>query len=439
MKLLTIRMLLATAGASLAALGTAQTYTVLDLNPPGSTDSGAMGISNGVIVGYSNPGGFGVEATRWDLSGNMSLVALGARALGVNATTIVGTDETLNRATVWPVGGGAGTTLGSAGLSAGYAISGNIAVGAADVGSGNTGAAYWDLSDPLTAIPLAGDFSVANAIDGSRIVGVKELSRATIWDISPAPAVDLQRDDLWGFSTATGISGTTQVGWAQTLAGPIHAVAWSGSAASAVDLHIAGEANTFAQAISGDTIVGFIDNGDSTQEAVAWIGPTRTVVNLHALLGADYVSSNAYGVDAQGNIVGLARTTGGENHAVVWKKAQYTFGNFHHPLIDPDDQQIASFKKRSVIPVIIQIFDAQGAVAPNLDLQISVTQGSGAGLEEIPVDDFDTAFDVGDRFFYVFGYYVYFMSTRDLDRGIYTVHAKIVTTGQTHSVDFRIR
>ena len=63
--------------------------------------------------------------------------------------------------------------------------------------------------------------------------------------------------------------------------------------------------------------------------ALYWPGPGEPAVDLHAFVPAEYVASRATGVDADGNIVGVAITplgpppSGGESHAVMWVPEQH--------------------------------------------------------------------------------------------------------------------
>jgi hypothetical protein len=120
-----------------------------------------------------------------------------------------------------------------------------------------------------------------------------------------------------------GVSGGQQVGDA---AGPangnnVHAILWSGTADSAVDLNPSGFTQSEALGISGGRQVGF-GFGPATannEHALLWSGRAISVLDLHSFLSSDYSSSEAEGIDADGNVVGYARyIPTGEIHAILW-------------------------------------------------------------------------------------------------------------------------
>ena len=51
--------------------------------------------------------------------------------------------------------------------------------------------------------------------------------------------------------------------------------------------------------------------------ALLWTGTAASVIDLHSYLPAGYMNSYAYGIDSAGNIVGYAYP-GGNMHAVMW-------------------------------------------------------------------------------------------------------------------------
>ena len=58
-----------------------------------------------------------------------------------------------------------------------------------------------------------------------------------------------------------------------------------------------------------------------SQRATVWSGSADSAINLHALLpGGQFNVSEARGIDADGNIVGVAFTTVNTRpHAIVWR------------------------------------------------------------------------------------------------------------------------
>ncbi len=137
-------------------------------------------------------------------------------------------------------------------------------------------------------------------------------SRAVRWTGSAASAVNLHP---LGFdaSEATCTSGTRQGGWGYVALGTSHqhALLWSGDAASAVDLHPAGCTDSRVTAISGTNQVGEGWVGPaygpgSVRHALLWSGTADSVVDLNQYLPAGYTNAVATGVDTNGNVVGYA-------------------------------------------------------------------------------------------------------------------------------------
>ena len=121
---------------------------------------------------------------------------------------------------------------------------------------------------------------------------------------------------------AYSVSGGQQVGaWygATTTANHAHAVLWSGTAASAVDLHPAGFLESRAFSTSDGQQVGWGNHSQGgATTALLWSGSAGSVVNLHSYLSSDYTNSAAVGIAPNGNIVGYAFTTQGVPHAIEW-------------------------------------------------------------------------------------------------------------------------
>ncbi|MEN6426746.1 MAG: PEP-CTERM sorting domain-containing protein [Phycisphaerales bacterium] len=129
------------------------------------------------------------------------------------------------------------------------------------------------------------------------------------------------------FSNALGVSGGQQVGWAHCSGrGRPHAMLWSGTAESYVDLNPSGFLESSATGISGGQQVG---GGVGTAtggewHALLWSGTAESYVDLNSYLPLDYLCSEyffgscAYGVDSNGNIVGSA-IWGGAPLAVLWQ------------------------------------------------------------------------------------------------------------------------
>jgi hypothetical protein len=141
-------------------------------------------------------------------------------------------------------------------------------------------------------------------------------SHAMLWSGSASSAVDL---NPFGFtySEIAGISGTQQVGQGR---GPAtnnqdHALLWMGSAGSFVDLNPIGYNYSDATATSGDQQVG-VGFGPSTgnaTHALLWKGSAASVVDLNP----PGYQTDARGV-SNGQQVGFGSTGAGQNYALLW-------------------------------------------------------------------------------------------------------------------------
>jgi hypothetical protein len=167
--------------------------------------------------------------------------------------------------------------------------------------------------------------SVAYGTNGSQQVGygpvVESESNyhAILWSGTAASAVDLNPSG-YDRSIAFGISGSQQVGFAR-VSGTLeegHAMLWSGTAASAVDLNSSGFRFSFAYGVGGSQQVGY-GNGAATgndNHAILWGGTAASAVDLNPI-GID--SSIAFGTNGSQQVgYGWGSVTGGRAHAILW-------------------------------------------------------------------------------------------------------------------------
>ncbi|HEY1684008.1 MAG TPA: hypothetical protein VGG19_04545 [Tepidisphaeraceae bacterium] len=314
--------------ASSVALAT-PSYTAVFLPTSGYTSTYAVGIANGQIVGYSTeyPG----AGLLWNSPTAAPIVM-----------TPVGYD-----------GSGLGSTNGT--IQGGD--SGIAGEGHAMIWSGQSND-YIDLNPPgfiYSGISgIGGDQEVGNGASPT----TSTLGDALLWIGTSNNAIDLNPSGF-NYSTARATNGTYQVGsgnfTSQGPSGPVsntHALLWSGSASSVVDLNPPGYSYSEAWGISGDVVAGWGISGHS-QDALLWnisdgtytdLGPGeayaiagnyevgyRTVGPNHAMLWAGSAASAvdlnnflpegyasiAYGVDANGDVVGVASNSSGY-YAVEW-------------------------------------------------------------------------------------------------------------------------
>jgi hypothetical protein len=177
--------------------------------------------------------------------------------------------------------------------------------------------------------------SFAYGTDGTRQVGMAggdasffggSNTHAILWSGTADSAVDLHPTLLAGFDTskAVAISGLEQVGSGSGsgTGGKEHALLWHGSAASAVDLNptlLSDIDSSTARGTNGTVEVGsgHIALTDSTT-ALLWDGTADSAIDLGALLPSNFGYSDAYSVDPDGTVWGIATDTDGAIHAIEW-------------------------------------------------------------------------------------------------------------------------
>jgi hypothetical protein len=144
------------------------------------------------------------------------------------------------------------------------------------------------------------------------VAGYHTTSRAVRWSGTAASAVDLHPVG-YDASEALCTSGTQQGGWGYIALGTshLHAMLWSGDAASAVDLHPAIYTDSKITAITptqqvGEGWIGAAYGYLSVRHALLWSGTADSVVDLNQYLPTGYSNAVATGIDANGNVVGYA-------------------------------------------------------------------------------------------------------------------------------------
>jgi hypothetical protein len=159
-------------------------------------------------------------------------------------------------------------------------------------------------------------------------------AHALLWSNTAASKVDLHPS---GFieSYAFGTNGTRQVGYGITDSGAARALAWNGTAASRVVLHpLTGFTETWANAIFGSQQVGY-GYGSATSDnthALMWIGNSAVPTNLNP---AGYTFSEALAISAAGQVGSASGpATGGDIHAFWWKGTAASAVDLHPLLAD---------------------------------------------------------------------------------------------------------
>jgi hypothetical protein len=154
---------------------------------------------------------------------------------------------------------------------------------------------------------------------------------ALLWRGTAESAVDLNPKNLPNIddSVAVSVSGNQQVGYGmEHELNPFHyALLWHGSSDSAVDLHPT-QFSEFSDSEAKDTN-GTLQVGAARSlmpnrirvrysHAVLWYSTAESAVDLHLLLPAGFASSEAYSINQEGTIYGIAYDNNQIPHAVMW-------------------------------------------------------------------------------------------------------------------------
>lgn len=196
--------------------------------------------------------------------------------------------------------------------------------------SGYTDALLWTGSgaSAVDLHPTAPGFGVGDTYalgtDGAHQVGYGYRvnsggSFAILWSGSAASAVSLEPINMTGIvvSGATAVSGNEQVGYVQRDYEQTRAVIWHGSGASALELTPTNlpwtATGSEATGTNGVNQVGvaYGYGGNHVEHAVMWSGTPDSAVDLHTLLptGGAWYDSYASTIDPAGNIYGTADGT----------------------------------------------------------------------------------------------------------------------------------
>src|SRR5262249_31703333 len=144
---------------------------------------------------------------------------------------------------------------------------------------------------------------------GDVLIGVFQHSHALLWTGSADSAVDLNPTNIPGMtdSSASATDGHQQVGdvWTWSAGVPVkHAVLWHGSADSAVDLNPAGFTDSSVNGVSNGKQIGW-GRINIAGNALLWSGTAASAINLHQFLPGDFTQSYASGMDATCDVFGV--------------------------------------------------------------------------------------------------------------------------------------
>ncbi len=255
---------------------------------------------------------------------------------GGSGTTLAGVGITdqggyygLPHALLWHGASYAWKDLNPPGDSVSYAYA---ATSSGIVGSGTLAAAHallWPLSNLNASIDLhpssAYSQSEALGIFGTQQVGDATTNSSTptahaiLWTGSAASAVDLTPSNVTS-ALAYAAGNTSQAGCGIVApATTQHALIWHGSAATMHDINPLGFTDSCARAIHGRLQAGF-GHISGVLHALLWSGTARSAVDMQQFAPSNYTQTQAFAFDPQGDIIGAAYDTADAKwHGVMWR------------------------------------------------------------------------------------------------------------------------
>ncbi len=324
------------AGADYSA---ANSYT---LEPAGFTDTYANGSAGVQQAGYGHVGGL-FHGLLWN---DTAASAIDINPSGFSESYIFGSSllqqvgagyglntAYTNHALLWSGSAASAVDLGPDGFHGSFAMATN---GTQQIGWGTSSTYYnhavlWSgtAASAVDLNPAAYYESWGNAISGNQQVGYAKLvepignqsqyvAHALLWTGTAESAVDLNPD---GFSETYGYAtnGTQQFGsgYGPATGNALHALLWNSSATSYVDLHPALYDSSQINAANDSQYVGVATTNGKKQHAMLWNGSSGTYTDLNSMLGPLMTASYAQSIDAYGNITGVGYF-GNVQKAVEW-------------------------------------------------------------------------------------------------------------------------
>ena len=169
------------------------------------------------------------------------------------------------------------------------------------------------------------DYSYATGTTGTRHVG-DAGGHALLWTGTADSYVDLHPTGF-EFSNASDVFENTQVGAGYDPLTGGHALLWNGTAESVVDLHASGYLHSDALGVWGgqQVGVGYTEPGFQGPRALLWNGSAASAVDLHP---AGFEFSSAADVAGEYQ-VGSAGSADLGFHAVLWKGTAASVVDLH--------------------------------------------------------------------------------------------------------------
>jgi len=183
--------------------------------------------------------------------------------------------------------------------------------------------------DFVDLLPAGFEAGVANCIDGNQIGGQVQVhpfdfEHAALWTSHSAASFINLHSATYETTEVTGISGSQQVGRG-TFTGNnhIHALMWTGTPESVVDMNPPGVLSSEMLAVRDNVQIGdrwVTVNALNVQKACIWTGTPDSMQDLDHFITIPHEGSVARSIDAQGNIYGVVLDNGFKC-AVVWLKS----------------------------------------------------------------------------------------------------------------------
>ena len=297
---------------------TADTWSVVNLNPASARSSIALAVGSGLQGGVASYPAAGSRAAIWQgtaASYEVLYPMAESYVRDIAGTEKVGSGGAADQqhALLWQGPGNAMTDLHPAGatsseafgLSAGAQAGVAFATVGADLPLGYHAALWYGSAGSFVDLsPVGSTASVALGIDGSAQIGnfrqdERSGEHAALWYGTAESVVDLHPTEAYA-SSAQAISNGRQGGYVQfERDGPCHAALWSGTAESFFDLNAPG-GPTISGAIygmDGNVQVGQAGFVDGTGGATIWFGTPESAFFLGGLLPDGYTKSEARAVD----------------------------------------------------------------------------------------------------------------------------------------------
>jgi len=167
------------------------------------------------------------------------------------------------------------------------------------------------------------EYSAARGVSGGQQVGWgwridTQQDHALLWSGTAGSYVDLTPSGF-DMSSAEDISGEQQVGWGHesSFGDWQHALLWSGTAESYVDLNPSGFDESYAYGVSGGQQVGSgrVDAIGYNSHALLWSGTADSYVDLNP---SGFIQSRSFGVSGGQQVGAGGRTTVEAGHALLW-------------------------------------------------------------------------------------------------------------------------